>query len=127
MAIVTQLMIHAEHKPGTLAGICSELAKKAVNITAIMASHDQPGGIRILATPLAAAKKVLEGMGLDYREEEAVAIRINDRPGALGKTTRKLADAGINIHYAYGSILKGEQRALIILGVSDVKKADALL
>jgi len=127
MARVTQLLIQAEHKPGTLATICSELASKAVNITAIMAAHDQPGGIRMVATPLAAAKKVLETMQLPYREEDAIALRITDRPGALGKVTRKLADAEINILYVYGSIVKGEQRALIVLGVSDVAKAEKLV
>jgi hypothetical protein len=127
MARVTQLFIKAENKPGTLATICSELAKKAVNISAIIAAPDQVGGIRIVAAPHAAAKKVLEGMNLPYREEEAIAIRISDRPGALGKVTRKLADAGVNVDYAYGSIVKGEQRALVILGVSDLKKAEEVL
>ncbi len=127
MARITQLLIQAEHKPGTLATLCSELAKKAVNITAIMAAHDQPGGIRMLATPIGAAKKVLDTMQLPYREEDAIAVRLSDRPGALGKATRKLADAGVNILYAYGSIVKGEQRALIVLGVSDVGKAEKLL
>ena len=127
MARVTQLLVQAEHKPGTLATICSELASKAVNITAIMAAHDQPGGIRMVATPLAAAKKVLETMRLPYREEDAIALRITDRPGALGKVTRKLADAEINILYVYGSIVKGEQRALIVLVVSDVAKAKKLV
>jgi hypothetical protein len=127
MARITQLLIQGEHRPGTLATICSELASKAVNITAIMAAHDQPGGIRMVATPLAAAKKVLETMRLPYREEDAIALRITDRPGALGKVTRKLADAEINILYVYGSIVKGEQRALIVLGVSDVAKAEKLV
>ena len=127
MARITQLLIQAEHKPGSLATICSELAKKAVNITAIMAAHDQPGGIRMVATPLAAAKKVLETMQLPYREEDAIALRVTDRPGALGKVTRKLADADVNILYAYGSIVKGEQRALIVLGVSNVARAEKLV
>jgi hypothetical protein len=127
MARITQLLIQAEHKPGALATLCTELASKAVNITAIMAAHDQPGGIRMVATPLAAAKRVLETMRLPYREEDAIALRITDRPGALGKVTRKLADAEINILYVYGSIVKGEQRALIVLGVSDVAKAEKLV
>ncbi len=127
MARITQLLIQAEHKPGTLANICSELARKAVNITAIMAAPDQPGGLRIVATPLATAKKVLDAMQLPYREEDAIALRITDRPGALGKVTRKLGDANVNILYAYGSIVKGEQRALIVLGVSDVAKAEKLV
>ena len=127
MARITQLLVQAEHKPGTLATICSELARKAVNITAIMAAHDQPGGIRLVATPHAAAKKVIDNLQLPYREEDAIAIRLTDRPGALGKVTRKLADAGVNVLYAYGSIVKGEQRALIVLGVSDLEKAEKLV
>ena len=127
MAKVSQLLIQAENKPGVLAQICSELAKVAVNITAIMASHDGAGGIRIVAAPHATAKKVLDGLGIAYREEDAVAVRLSDRPGALGKATRKLGDKGINIHYAYGSIVKGEGRALIIMGVSDVNKAADLV
>ena len=127
MAKVSQLLIQAENKPGVLAQICSELAKVAVNITAIMASHDGAGGIRIVATPHATARKVLDGLKISYREEEGIAVRLSDRPGALGKATRKLGDKGINIHYAYGSIVKGEGRALIILGVSDVNKAADLV
>ncbi len=128
MARVHQLIIHAEHKPGTLAGICSELAKVAINITAIMAAVEQGKGIRIVATPHAAARAVIQKMGLRYTEEEAVAVRVSDKPGALGRLTRKLADAGINVNYAYGSIVKGAaDRALIVLGVSDVAKADQLV
>jgi len=127
MAKITQLMIQVENKPGALAHICSELAKVAVNINAILASQDGAGGIRIVAAPHATAKKVLDGLGIPYREEDAVAVRLSDRPGALGKVTRKLADKGINIHYAYGSIVKGEGRALIILGVSGVNKAADLV
>jgi hypothetical protein len=127
MALATQFLIQAPHKPGTLAQVCSELAKVAVNITAIMASHDEAGGLRIVAMPQATAKKVLDGLGLRYQEEEVLAVRVSDRPGALGKITRKLADAGINIEYAYGSIVKGESRALIIIKVADAKRAAELV
>ncbi|MGZ4827718.1 MAG: ACT domain-containing protein [Terriglobales bacterium] len=128
MGRITQLVIEAEDKPGMLATICSELAAKAVNITAIMAAYDQPGGrIRMVATPHAAARKVLDAIHLSYDEEEAVAIRVTDRPGALGRATRKLADRGINVLYAYGSIVKGSDRALIIVGVHDVEEAERVL
>jgi hypothetical protein len=128
MSRVTQLLINAEHKPGVLASICSEMAKKAVNITAVMAAYDQAGGrIRMVAMPHATARKVVEQMNLPYQEETAIALRVTDRPGALGRATRKLADRGINILYVYGSIVKGTERALIILGVEDVEKAEAVL
>ncbi len=127
MALATQFKIHAPHHPGSLAQICSELAKVAVNITAIMASQDEAGGIRIVATPQGTAKQVLQRLGYSFTEEEVLAVRISDRPGALGKVTRKLADAGINIEYAYGSIVKGESRALIVLKVADAQKAADLV
>ena len=127
MAKVTQLVIQVANKPGSLAQICSELAKVAVNINAILASQDEKEGIRIVAVPHATAKKVLDGLNIPYREEDAVAVRLGDRPGALGKVTRKLADKGININYAYGSIVKGEGRALVIMGVSDVNQAADLV
>ena len=127
MARISQLLIHAEDKPGTLATICSELAKVAVNISAIMAAHGPEPVIRMVATPHSAAKKVLEALRIPYDEEDVIALRVTDRPGALGRATRKLADAGINVDYAYGSIVKGEERALIVMGVSDVEKAAKLV
>ena len=38
-----------------------------------------------------------------------------------------LAEKGINIDYVYGSIGKSADRALVVLGVSDVEAASRLL
>jgi len=128
MPRVTQLVITMENKPGNLAQICSELAKVAVNISAIMATTEGAvGQVRIVATPLSAARKVLDSLKMSYDEQDAAAIHVTDRPGALGRATRKLADAGINIHYVYGSIVKDATRALIVVGVSEPEKAAKLL
>jgi len=127
MARVVQLKIQVENKPGVLATICSELAKRAVNITAVMASQDSQSGIRLLATPLAVARRILEENQIPFAEEDAIAVRVTDRPGALGRIMRKLAEAGINVEYAYGSIVKGSDRALIVVGVHDVAKAEKLV
>jgi len=127
MARVVQLKIQVENKPGVLATICSELAKRAVNITAVMASQDSQSGIRLLATPLAVARRILEENQIPFAEEDAIAVRVTDRPGALGRIMRKLAEAEINVEYAYGSIVKGSDRALIVVGVHDVAKAEKLV
>lgn len=127
MARVKQLLVRGTNQPGTLAQVCTEMAKVAVNISAIMATPGPDGVIRIVATPYATAEKVLDHLGIAYSEEEAIAVRASDRPGALGRITRKLADAGINIEYAYGTIVKGSDHALIVLGVSNLDKAEKLL
>ncbi len=126
MAVAKQLSVMLENQRGALAHLCSELAKVAVNILALMVP-DQPGlaPVRLVVNDLVAAKKVLDELGLKYGEEPVIAAHVSDRPGALGKLTRKLADHGIDVRYAYGSILKGAgKEALVILGVSDVPAAE---
>jgi len=124
VAIVKQLNVTLDNRAGALAQLCSELAQRAVNITAILASDTRPSGsVRLLVNQLDAAKTVLGEMGLKFTEEQALAVNVGDRPGSLGKLTRKLAEKGINIEYAYGSIEKGSTHALIVMGVSDVEAA----
>ncbi len=115
-----------ENKRGALAELCSELAKVAVNILALMVP-EQSGvaPVRLVVNSLDAAKKVFDRLGMKYSEEDVIAAHVSDRPGALGKLTRKLADHNVDVKYAYGSILKGAgKEALIILAVSDVATAD---
>ncbi len=128
MALTKQLTVMLENRRGALAELCSKLAEKAVNILGLMVP-DQPGvaPVRVAVDSHDAAKKVLEAMGVNYLEEDVVTVSVSDRPGALGKLTRKLADHDLDIKYCYGSIVKGVGKATIILAVSDVQAAAKLL
>jgi hypothetical protein len=123
-----QFSVLVENRRGTLAEVCTKLAEKAVNILGLMVP-DQPGvaTVRLVVNSHDAAKKVFDGLGLKYTEEEVLTVRLSDKPGALGKVTRKLADHKIDIRYAYGSILKGAAQATIIMAVSDVAAAAELV
>lgn len=128
MPTATQLSLMLENRPGVLAETCSELAAKAVNIEAIMTSDVRGWGtVRLVVNHVETARKVLERMGTKFVEEEVLAVHLSDRPGALGRLTRKLAEQKINIDYAYGSIEQGSPKALIILAVSDLKRAAKLV
>lgn len=124
MAVAKQLTVMIENRRGALAELCSKLAEKAVNIVGLMVP-EQPGTapVRIVVSHTDTAKKIFDGLGLKYTEENVLDVRLSDRPGALGKLTRKLADHGIDVHYAYGTILKGAGNANIILAVSDPEAA----
>lgn len=128
MAATKQLSVMVENKRGALAELCSKLAEKAVNIQAMMVP-DQAGvaPIRLVVNSGDTAKKVLDALALNYCEEDVFAVQVSDRPGALGKLTRKLADHNVDVKYAYGSIQKGAGRATIILAVSDVAEAAKVL
>lgn len=124
MAIVKQLIVTLENRPGALAELCTELAKVAVNIEAIQASETKPiGPVRLLVSHPDAAKKVFERLGVKYSEERVLAILVKNRPGSLGRLTRKLADKGINVEYLYATIGRSSRPALLVLGVADVEAA----
>ena len=128
MALVQQLRVTLPNLPGALANLCTELAKVAVNISAIQAFEArQSGTVRLLVSHMDTAKRVCDQMGWKCSEEAAVAVHIAERPGSLGKITRKLAAGGINVEYVYGSIERGSKRAMIVLGVSDVAKASQMI
>ena len=128
MAVTKQLSVVVENKRGALAELCTKLAEKAINILGLMVP-EQAGAapIRLVVNSADAAKKIFDAMNLKYSEEEVISAHLSDRPGALGKLTRKLADHNIDVKYAYGSILKGAGEAIIILGVSDVSGADKVV
>lgn len=128
MPVVTQFSLALENRPGVLAEVCSELAAKAVNIEGIMASDVRGwGSVRLVVNHQETARKVLDALGIRYVEEEVLAVHLSDRPGALGRITRKLAENKINIDYVYGSIERGSPKALIIVAVSDIKRAAKLI
>lgn len=128
MAIVTQFLVVLEDRPGSLAEACSGLAAKAVNIQAISVPESGgSGAVRVVVNHPDTARKVFDSLGIKYSEEDALAVRLSDRPGALGRVTRKLAEKKINVDYVYGTIEKGAPEALLIMGVSDIKKAAQLV
>ena len=127
MPVVKQIRVSLKSRPGALAELCTELAKRAVNISAIQAVESAPDTIRLVVNPLDVAKKICEGLQLTVREEPAIAANLADRPGSLGRLTRKLADHKINIEYIYGTIEAKSKKALIILGVADVQAAARVL
>lgn len=124
MAIAKELSVMLENKRGALAELCTRLAEKAVNILGLMAP-EQAGvaTVRLVVNQTDTAKKIFNQMGLKYTEQDVLNVPLSDRPGALGKLTRKLADHGIDVKYAYATILKGAGKASVILGVSDVAAA----
>jgi hypothetical protein len=119
--IMKQITILVEDTPGALANICEAFGRNGVNIKSISAEGlGEAGIIRVITEDLNTAKRSLEREGYSYTISEIISIRLNDKPGELGKVARKLADIGINIQNVY---LLGKDKGMtdIALRVNDIE------
>ncbi|HUG30099.1 MAG TPA: ACT domain-containing protein [Candidatus Limnocylindria bacterium] len=119
-----ELRVSMEDKPGALAKLTDALAKASVNIEAISAATSGGSGdIRILVEDTAAARKALEGAGIKVAgEREMLFVDLEDRPGSLAATAKKLADQGINVDAIYVVGAAGGKKQIAV-GTADVAKA----
>ena len=125
MPIAKQVTVTVANRPGALARIGETLAASRINITGLDASGPQKQ-VRLLASNPAGARRALAKAGFRSRLEDVVVVNLGDRPGTLGRAARKLAKAGININYAYGSVARGGKRAAIAFGVANPRRAARL-
>jgi hypothetical protein len=124
MTTRTELSVVLPNRPGTLGEVANALAKAKVNLLAIDAS----GGfeyniVRIIPDKVPRARAVLRRKGLDVGETKVLCIPAKDQPGALARVADALGDAKINIDYLYATGGRPPSEALIVVHVSDVRKA----
>ena len=119
-----ELRVTMADQPGSLAKLAEALGKAGVNIEAISAATaGGSGDIRILVADTAAARKALEGAGVTVAgEREMTFVDLEDKPGSLAGTAKKLADQRINIDAVYVVGGAGGKKQLAI-GTSDAAKA----
>jgi hypothetical protein len=95
--------IVAPHTKGSLANLAEEMGRENVNIEGLCAlAHNGSEIFHLLTTDKAASTRAISKVGYKVtRETEVIVERVEDRPGMLGKVTRRIADAGINLTTAY--------------------------
>jgi hypothetical protein len=123
MEKMTQLSIAMENAPGQLGRLCRALAQANVNIRGISVSDaTDVSTIRLLVSDVPAAKKALREAGVQFVSQEVLVLDLEDKPGALERVTTRLGEAGVNIHYLYGTGDSGH-KGMMVLRVSDVDRA----
>lgn len=113
------LTIELEDKPGTTAAMAEALGKAGVNIEGICGFVVGGKGVgHVLVEDAAKARQALQSSGARVTGEQAVLIaEIEDKPGSLGKLTRRIADAGVNLHLVYLAT-----KTRVVLGARDIEK-----
>ena len=124
MQIAKQLAIFLDNRPGTLARVADALAEAKINIYAISTSDTVDHSvIRLVVSDYRKAVHVFEEHGTLVVEDDVLMIEGSNRPGELAGVAHKLADARVNIEYCYCATPAESRSGLMIMRVSNPKKA----
>jgi hypothetical protein len=123
IAIETQLSIFLDNRPGTLARTCQALAKEQINILAMSISDTVDHAvIRLVVSDAKKAAKILQGMQIAAYEHPVILMDVPNAPGSLAKIAEQLAEAGINIEYAYCTGSASQPTGNLVLRTNDIEE-----
>ena len=123
MAIRTELSLRLPNSPGALAGICRLMSDERVNIVAPML--ESGGQVRMVVDNHVHAAAVLREHHHQVSEKDVVVVTVPNTPGSLAPALKLLADANVNIEYAYAGVAESNQMASIVVGTEHVMQASA--
>ncbi len=124
MERITEIFVVLENRPSTLGELCSHLAENDINVEAMGVFQDTA---KLHVKNVSKAMKVLNKLNYTTELRDVLRVDLENRPGALADVTTKLGNRGINIDYAYGTLSRKGGAISIILDVSDIEKAMAIL
>jgi hypothetical protein len=123
-----EFRVTIEDKPGALGKCFLALAERGVNILAFQSYvEERESLVRILVDNPATAMSVLGGLHMIFEETDVAIIRVEHRPGELGRVAASLGKNGINIDYSYCGFEPGSTHALMVFGVDNLNKASTVL
>src|SRR5882762_9875484 len=112
----TQLAVFLSNRPGALARVCEELANAEINIHALAVSDTADHSVvRMVVGDPTKALMLLGERGVLALETEVLMIETENHPGVLGQMAHRLADAEVNIEYAYMAATLNSTKGLMIL------------
>ena len=121
--IRTELSLRLGNSPGSLAGVCGLLSDERVNILAL--GLEAGGQLRLIVDNHVHGAAVLRDHHHQVTERDVIVLSVPNGPGSLAPALRLVADAGVNIDYAYGGGPDLSPTATIVVGVEDAQRGAA--
>ncbi len=126
--MVEQISVFIDNRPGRLAELCNIIGKNDVDIRALqLVEAGEFGLVRMITDNNEKATALLKDAGMSFNKTEVLGVLMEDKPGSMGTIASLLSEASINIEYAYAFITKIEQKAILILKVSNLEKSIEIL
>jgi hypothetical protein len=133
MPTITQFLISGHSKPGVLSRVSTVLGRAGVNIKAFSApevagsGRARKGTLRLVVADVERARMALKAEKIRFREETALVLGLENKPGALSEVVEHLRQARINIVCGYYTPSREGGKAIVVLTVSNTKKAMEIL
>lgn len=116
-------IVNMPNQPGSLAALGEALGARGINIIGLAGvSWVEDGSIAIITNDDAGTRETLERAGFQYRDGVVISASLEDRPGALGKAARRLAERHINVDVVMPTGAQGG-RVSVAFGVDDPEGA----
>lgn len=120
MAVIRQLSIFVENRPGRMARVAKILSEAGINIRALtIAEAGDFGVIRMIVNDPVKGYKVLSSAGFTVSETDVLAVVMRDEPGGLYEIVDVLGRNNVNIDYAYAFVTRRAKRAMLIMRVGE--------
>jgi len=121
-------LVDLENKPGTLADLAEALGAKGVNITNVTGATCSDGGRAAITTADdATTRSVLKSINATFKEVETIEATLANIPGSLGKTARRLAQAGVNIDAIFPTGMTGNDVSVGFVTNNPAKAREVLM
>ncbi len=128
MEQVTQFSLFLVNKPGLLAKVSTRLAEAKVNVIAMtMMDSSEHGVLRMVVGNPDVCREAVRELNLPMTETDVLLVDMANKPGALSDVCGQLAEAHINISYAYCTTGAAGGRTRAVFKVADSKKAMKIL
>lgn len=128
MQIGRQLALFLENRPGMLARVCEALSEAKINIYALAVSDTVDHSvIRMVVSDTRTALLLFEERGTLVVDTEILMVDADNKPGTLATIAHKLSEGGVNIEYCYFATPPTSKKGLLVIRVSEPKKALKIL
>ena len=128
LSVTTQFSVFLINKPGVLAKTLNALAKEKINVVALtMMDSVEHGVLRLVTEKPEETRALFNRINATVDETDVLCVVLPNRSGALANVTSRLAEAHININYAYCTSGAKGGKTTGILKVADTAKATKLL
>lgn len=123
---IRQLSVFIENKKGKLSDAVKTISEAGINMRAMsIGDSDDFGILRLIVSDTAKAYSLLSE-DMIVKVTDVIAVKMNDKEGALYNILRVLEKAEINVEYTYAFTAR-ELGAYVVFRVNDVELAEKAL